>query len=124
MTSKTKTLLLGCGIVALLCLGLMFMFRSELQLALMTRLMHPNHAFNDAPPPPLPDYENPGHWAALPYREDPADRVPHGATDLQDTAAADVFFVHPTTFLSPDAWNQPLDDEPANRLTDEMVMQG
>ena len=123
MTRKKKALF-GCGIVALLCLGLVFMFRSELQLALMTRLMHPSHTFNDVPPPPRPNYENPDHWAALPCCEDLADRVPNNATDLQDSAAADVFFVHPTTFLSPDAWNQPLDDETANSLTDEMVMRG
>ena len=123
MTTKTKAFI-SFGIVALLLLGLGFTFRSELQLALMTTLIHPNHAFGDVPPPTQPDYDNPKHWAALPTRKDLADRVPNGATDLQDTAPADVFFVHPTTYLSPDAWNQTLDDEATNRLTDEMVMQG
>ena len=35
--------------------------------------------------------------------------------------AADVFFLHPTTFLSADAWNPSLDDAETNRLTDEIV---
>jgi hypothetical protein len=36
----------------------------------------------------------------------------------------DVFFVHPTTFLSAANWNQALDDATTNKLTDMFVMRG
>jgi hypothetical protein len=34
----------------------------------------------------------------------------------------DVFFIHPTTYVSSDHWNQPLTDETANKMTDDWVM--
>ena len=51
MNITTKALI-GTGIVVVLLLGLSLFFRHELQLALMTRLIHPSHAFSDAPSPP------------------------------------------------------------------------
>ena len=123
MNITTKALI-GTGIVVVLLLGLSLFFRHELQLALMTRLIHPSHAFSDAPSPPQPDYSNPDHWAALFDREDLADVVPKDTTDLQGVASADVFFIHPTTYFSRSTWNQSLDDGVINRFTDTMVIQG
>jgi hypothetical protein len=72
--------------------------------------------------PPLPDYNNEKHWAALPNREDQADRVPRGLKDSQKTAKADVFFIHPTTYTgkAKDSfyWNAPVDWPELNRETD------
>jgi hypothetical protein len=52
--------------------------------------------------PPAPDYASPNAWAALPDRLSAADVVPphSNATDQQASARADVFFVHPTTYMS------------------------
>ena len=123
MTMKT-TVAVGVGGLAIVLGGLGIAYRPELELALMMMRVTPSHAFSDRSPPAPPDYGNPEHWAARPDRDDLADVVPIGATDLQDTAPVDVFFLHPTTFLSADAWNQALDDESTNRATDAMVMQG
>ena len=123
MTSKKKALVAGGGIVAVLG-GLGVVYRADLQLALMVMVITPDQAFTDASSPAPPAYATPLHWAALPNREDLADSVPTGSRDAQATAPADVFFLHPTTFLSPDAWNQSLDDAATNDLTDEMVMRG
>lgn len=48
-----------------------------------------------------PDYSNTDSWAALPFKSDPADRVPAtaGDHDRQQEAVADVFFIHPTSYL-------------------------
>jgi hypothetical protein len=123
--TATKNTILGIVILAVGCLTILaFVYRADLQLFWLTIRLNPKHAFGDAPPPTPPDYTDTAHWAALPDRKDPADSTPRGAVDLQTAAAADVFFIHPTTFLSRDAWNQSLDDEATNRMTDQMVMLG
>ena len=58
-------------------------------------LFKPGHSFSQQPAPAAPDYAAAGSWAALP--------------DTHQTAAVDTFFVHPTTFLSREAWNAPFD---------------
>ena len=56
----------------------------------------------DATPPPAPDYARAESWAAWPGRPSGADTVPPGlaAAPLLEAQKADVFFVHPTTYLS------------------------
>lgn len=72
--------------------------------------------------PSAPDYSNPEHWAALPNKKDNADRTPGDSIkDLQADAAADVFFIHPTTYTKKkinDLWNAPIDDAELNTKTD------
>ncbi len=74
--------------------------------------LRPRHAFADETSPPAPDYRDESAWLALPGRRDEADVVPPGthAADRQATAPADVFFVHPTTWLSARAWNAHFDE--------------
>ncbi len=126
MTARgTKRVLVALGVVAGLVAGLGFAYRDTIQTMLVLQRLAPDHEFVDAPPPARPDYENPGHWAALPDRDDLADRVPSGEyDDRQATAPIDVFFIHPTTYYSSNSWNQPLDDTVTNELTDQAVMQG
>ena len=123
MTGKQKALVVGAG-VAVVVAGPAYVYRADLQLAVMMLLIVPGRGFTEMAPPTPPDYANPLHWAALPDRDDLADSVPVGAVDRQATAPVDLFFLHPTTFLSRQAWNQSLDDAATNRLTDEMVMRG
>lgn len=57
-----------------------------------------------------PDYSQVVSWAALPTKADPADLTPDGLKDRQATAAADVFYLHPTTYTGKrgdDLWNAP-----------------
>lgn len=67
----------------------------------------PGTPFSRTAPPPAPDYTNPAFWLALPERPDEADLVPRELQDrdAQNTALADVFYVHPTTYKSSDGWN-------------------
>ncbi|MFL0804028.1 MAG: DUF3089 domain-containing protein [Agarilytica sp.] len=73
----------------------------------MTKLFKPHKTFEAHPLPPTPDYSDENFWAALPTTEDSADLLPtiSTLTDNQDGANVDVFYVHPTTFTSKDAWN-------------------
>ena len=123
MTRKRRVLVAVGGIAAVLA-GTGYVYRADLQLALMMLWIAPPRAFTEVTPPAPPDYANPLHWAALPDRDDLADSVPTGATDAQAIAPVDLFFLHPTTFLSRQAWNQSLDDAATNRWTDDMVMRG
>lgn len=68
--------------------------------------------------PPAPDYDQPSAWAAWPGRASGADTVPPGLTEppLADAAKADVFFIHPTTFLAGAADNARY-DEPGTTST-------
>lgn len=73
--------------------------------------------------PPKPDYANEKYWAALPQRKDLADSTPQGLKDMQATARADVFFVHPTTFRGETKegvyhWNADVNDDELNKTTD------
>jgi hypothetical protein len=80
--------------------------------------------FSQQMTPPAPDYNNEEHWAVLPGRMDNADRVPRceGCKDEQTSAAADVFFVHPTLYLDTTAksnqWNADVSDEVINAKVD------
>jgi hypothetical protein len=55
-----------------------------------------------AEPPPPPDYARADGWAAWPGRPSGADTIPPGMTDaaLPEDQKADVFFIHPTTYLT------------------------
>lgn len=64
-------------------------------------------------------YADPGMWYSRPGKNnDPASFLPDGFADpgAADDAAipAAVFFVHPTSFFSKDAWNAPLGDPSAD----------
>ena len=118
-----KKFLIGLGIIVAVLLILGIAFRGPIvQLASMI-FTKPDQSFADDQTGPEPDYANPVHWAALPEREDSADVVPSGVSiDPDSTKDVDVFFIHPTTYVSSDHWNQPLTDETANKMTDDWVM--
>ena len=79
-------------------------------------------SFASQPPPPAPDYAQPGAWAARPGINGPALLVPAGATPATRAPRVDVFYVHPTTFRSRSQWNQGLADAETNGWTDSSVI--
>jgi hypothetical protein len=87
-------------------------------------MFRPARLFKDLPPPAQPDYAVPAAWAARPDRADDADVFPPNTKypEAQKTAAADVFFIHPTGYAKPDSWNGPLDDPNAVKAV-TLVMQ-
>jgi pimeloyl-ACP methyl ester carboxylesterase len=84
----------------------------------------PSFEFGEKASPPAPDYADPDTWAALPGRQDGAEAFPPNSKypEAQATAQADVFFVHPTGYDSPEHWNAPWDDEAAAEQTLGMMI--
>ncbi len=118
-----KKLLIGTGVVVAVLLLVGFIFRGQLAMWVGGQLIKPGHTFAQQAPAAAPDYTQDVFWAALPGREDDADYVLAGATpDRQQQAAVDVFFIHPTTYFSNDAWNQPLPHPETDTITRENVL--
>jgi hypothetical protein len=85
--------------------------------------LRPRHRFDDKEPPSPPDYAEAASWAALPEQPNNTAFTPEGIQASRDHAA-DVFFVHPTSYFGSESWNAPLDHEHANEVVDELVMPG
>jgi hypothetical protein len=71
---------------------------------------------------PAPDYGDVRNWAAGPGGNGAAAALPDGASAIPDAAAADVFYVHPTTFRTDTLWNQDTGDAAANRWVDDSAV--
>lgn len=86
----------------------------------------PRGAFLPSAVPPPPDYAQADNWAALPTKNDLADRTPGDSlTDRQDQAAVDVFYLHPTIYSggAPDhAWNADVRNAELNEDVDESAI--
>lgn len=81
----------------------------------------PTDRFDAKAAPASADYTQPDAWTALPGRDDLADVAPVRLqrADQADTSA-DVFYVHPTSYLGSN-WNGPVDDAALNAHTDELA---
>ncbi len=114
MLRKVLWVLVGL-VVIVLVIGATFYFDRPL---LNAALFKPWHSFDAATLSPAPDYTHDDAWAALPDRRDNADVVPpgSGATDNQAAAQVDVFFIHPTTYLSKGGWNAAYDEGGLTRI--------
>ena len=70
-----------------------------------------------------PDYSRPDAWAALPFKEDAADKTPGSLKDRQAEARADVFFVYPTIYVGRGKlWNADVYAEQMNRKIDSSAI--
>jgi hypothetical protein len=72
-------------------------------------LYKPHHGWDLALKGPVPDYAKTGSWAALPSKDSPAMLVPKGVAPSPAAPKVDVFFIHPTGYMSGADWNSPLD---------------
>ena len=82
----------------------------------------PSHPYAEDTPSPQRDYTQEASWAALPGNGSTATSLPEGIAQIAMVPEADVFFVHPTTYLQKDAWNAPDDAELANMRVDKRSM--
>ena len=92
----------------------------------------PLESYAVAAGPVVPDYSNLYYWAAHPAKWDPSDSLPKPYRNEVKPDSADVFFVHPTSYLDdkpvrnlpPDpavpnsAWNADINDAAINQETD------
>ncbi|NUM50199.1 MAG: DUF3089 domain-containing protein [Flavobacteriales bacterium] len=70
-----------------------------------------------------PDYAKESSWAALPNRKDNADLVPDNSLlkNSQDSALADVFYIHPTSYNG-EEWNASIENKKINKRTDNLAI--
>ncbi len=86
----------------------------------MPLMISPGSPFPTNENEPL-DYGNDALWAALPWRgDDPSDGGPEGF--VPSIEVADVFYIHPTTYLSADAWNVPVEGFRNTRLLESLIL--
>lgn len=93
-------------------------------IAAEVKLRPPAKPFSGYPAPPAPDYAKRETWAVWPGTSSTADQIPPGAEGkLATDPRADVFFVHPTTFLDNSAWNAKFDEGgfTGKQLTDAVL---
>jgi hypothetical protein len=70
-----------------------------------------------------PDYSSLTSWAAHPLKHDPSDSIPSFIASEPRGQEADVFFLHPTTYIGFAApINASVNDERVNRSTDDRVL--
>ena len=83
----------------------------------------PREEFVPLPPLKPNAYADPAQWIARPGMtgDNPALWTPEGLTEDADALGAQVFFIHPTSYIDNDHWNAPLDDAEANKLADRLV---
>lgn len=112
------------GILATLSMlvVLVYLNQEALTIALIKSQIGPEHDYDRALLPTAPDYTQSSAWAALPAIEDPSDDMPAGVSAAISPAEVAVFFVHPTSYIEKDNWNQPLDAHDANWIVDNRVL--
>ena len=99
----TVILVIGVGFAVSGISGSIFFFAFNL-------LQKPTGSFDPLSGVAAPDYSKRVNWAALPDMQDPADLVPAGVeVKAQGSHAVDVFFIHPTGFLTSGSWTSPMD---------------
>jgi len=119
-TTILRKLLVGLAAVVVVLLLSGYLFRDALFYAVMASRIAPDHDFDVSRVPAAPVYADPASWAALPATEDPSDARPEGFES--NPLPVSVFFVHPTTYMKSDGWNQSLDDPQSNWVVDERVL--
>lgn len=113
---KRRVLLIVGGLFLGLVLVLGASFRPLVRWA-----MTPKGPFDAAKVPRAPDYADPASWTALPGQVLSAEvSLPSLPAVDPARAAADVFYVHPTTYVG-GSWNGPVDDAALNAATDKVA---
>jgi hypothetical protein len=91
--------------------------------------IEPKLTFSVAENPPGPDYASAHSWAACPENMGKAAFAPDDETAIDPSlAVADVFYVHPTTYVGEGNWNAdvsgPMHATRADEIVAEMIMPG
>jgi len=98
MSRAARAVVLFCALAALSGCGVISSLRESIR--------HPPKPFETTTAPTAPDYSRPDAWMAFPGRNGLGRSTPPGMTAIDEASApADLFFVHPTTYLKNDVWN-------------------
>jgi len=106
-------------IVLLLAVAAVGIWATGNTITVIAALYGPKKVWDLSKKAPEPDYASTSNWAAFPGENDMAQMVPSGLTSTEDGKAIDVFFIHPTGYMSGADWNSPMN--PSSR-TEENTM--
>ena len=108
LTLQDGLKLAGAAVLAVVLIAAM-VFRDDV----LRASLDPRTPFQTYQPPPAPDYAFRASWALLPPQPDrPSSADP----------AADVFFIHPTTYNGGEEWNGPIDYPRSVRELSEVML--
>ncbi|MFC3050738.1 DUF3089 domain-containing protein [Kordiimonas pumila] len=82
----------------------------------------PKHSFAEDTPDAPRDYTQDASWVALPGMQSEALSLPQGVMSITQVPEADIFFIHPTTYLSRAHWNAPIGDNDSDNRVENNVM--
>ncbi len=122
MTKFIRYFLAGAGSVVVA--GLILYVTGLAQPIVFGAMMYfysPDVTFDGKGVVPAPDYADESFWAALPGKSDPSDLVPPGVS-VTSQKRADVFFIHPTGYLSGSTWTSPMDPDSAAEENTQWMM--
>lgn len=90
---------------------------------IVSLFIFPAESFSLDDVPAAPDYADSKYWAALPDKLDKADVVPGKlGENRQASAAVDVFYLYPTSYILARHWNASLDDSLSNAIVDNGIL--
>ncbi len=116
---------ISLGLAVLIAMSAVFacVFRSALGALFIEATIG---GFDPAKAPPAPDYARESSWAALPDKDDAADRMPPGLVETPNPARdlVDVFYIHPTGFLKRTNWNASLEQEADSDIPVSVMLAG
>lgn len=107
--SLSRILLVAAGAFCGLLVIAAFVWRDDI----LRYWLDPKVPFQTYKPPPAPDYADQKAWALLP--DDATSPNP-------GDGAADVFFVHPTTYDGGRHWNAPITERRSRALLDQVML--
>ena len=79
-----------------------------------------NFSYNNLPEPY--DYSILANWVANPYENDLVSYLPSEAYRLENRSNAVVFFIHPTTYINRNEWNQPKSDIQSKEILTQRIL--
>jgi hypothetical protein len=91
-------------------------------LPVLAMIGKPHHGWDLAYKAPTPDYADAKNWAALPSNPGLTASVPKGLPPAVTQSGVDVFFIHPTGYLSGGDWNSPMDPNTATEENTKWMM--
>ena len=120
--SRKKKILVLISVISV-CVVTVYVFRCALG-GLLIEIMIGD--FDPEKTPPAPDYAETSSWAALPDKDDAADRVPDGLVETASPALdlVDVFYIHPTGYLGFDNWNATVGEEDRYDIPTRVMLAG
>ncbi len=121
ISPASKFLLVIVVIIVLFLIGFIYVAMNP-EKALKTVFV-PSVDIADDPMPAAPNYTDNSGWVVRPDAPSKTSHYrPAGTTSITQVPEADIFFIHPTTYLKRTHWNAPLDDERTNDAIEGFVV--